>query len=107
MNSTKYVHELQKKKLESRIEGLEEKDPRPSTADLLHYHYATLTNRKSTTVQAPGSEHAGPGESKNCPTSDKMTAKLRAQVTTSVSINLDKKSCIENRVMSTNTPSRQ
>ena len=74
MNSIKEAHKLQKKTREPR-RSLEEKDPGRSTTDLLRYGCATLINRKSTAVQAPGSEHAGPGELESCPTNGKMSTK--------------------------------
>ena len=48
-----------KKETQEPSRGLEEKDPGRSTADALRYRYATLFNRKSTTIQALGSGHAG------------------------------------------------
>ena len=56
-----------KRKLESQVRGPRRKGPGRSTADPLHYRCVTLINRKSTTVQTLGPEHAGPG-----PTSAKM-----------------------------------
>jgi len=69
MNSTKDAHKLQK---ETQVpnKGPERKDLERFTADPLCYHCATLINRKSITVQAPRSRHAGPGESESFPTSD-------------------------------------
>ena len=54
-------------------------------------------------VQASGSEHVSPRKSESYPTSGKMSAKWRVGTSTHVSINLDRKACIENHVMSTNT----
>ena len=50
-----------KEKLDRRAWGLEGWAPDWSTANPRRYHYATLINRKSTKVQAPGSGHADPG----------------------------------------------
>jgi len=94
MNSTKDTHDLQKETRDS-SRGLEEKEPRRSTSDPLRYHCATLINRKSTTVQAPRSRHAGVWESESCPTNGKISAKWCAQVTTRFSINSNRKVCIE------------
>jgi len=67
-----------KGKLKSRAWGMEEKDPKRVTADPLCYCCATLINKESTTVQVPGSGHAGTGESESYPTSGKMSAKWLA-----------------------------
>ena len=67
MNSTKDAHELQKRNSRAEQGGLEEMDPRRSTANALHCRCATLINKKSTTVQISGSGYTGPGESENSP----------------------------------------
>ena len=73
----KVCSRVTKEKLESRIRGLEEKNPGRATADPLRYRCAILINMESTMIQAPGSGHAGPGES-DYPMSGKMSAKWRA-----------------------------
>jgi len=88
MNSIKDTHELQKENSRAEQEGLEgKKDPGRSTTDPLHYHCATLINRKSTKVQAPGSGHASLGESESYPMSSRMSAKWRAHTGIRVLIN--------------------
>ena len=62
----------------SQAGGLEEKDPRRSTADP-HYRCATLINRMSIAVQGRGFAHADLRESKSYPTSGKMSAKWHRQ----------------------------
>jgi len=78
MNSIKYAHELLKENSRAERGGLEGTDPGWSTADALRYRCATLIKKKSITVQAPGSGHAGPGELESYPTSSNMSAKWRA-----------------------------
>jgi len=70
----------------SRVEqgGLKEKDPERSTSNSLRYCCATLINKKSTTVQASGSEHVGSGESESCLTSGKMSVRWHTQTSTCV-----------------------
>ena len=63
MNSTKSAHELQRKNLRDEQGTLKDRAPDWSTADPRCYRCATLINRKSTTVQASRSKHAGPRES--------------------------------------------
>ena len=77
-NSTKDAHELHKGNSRAEQGDLEEMNLERSTTDSLHYRCATLI-RKSTTVQAPGSEHRDLGESENSPTSGKMSAKRHVQ----------------------------
>jgi len=78
-------------------------DPGRSTANSLCYCCTTLINWKFIAVQTLRSGHAGPWESESYPTSSNMSVKWRVGTSTRVSINSNRKTRIENCVMSTDT----
>jgi len=63
MNSIKGAHESQNENSRDEQGGSEGQGSRWSTTDPWRYRCATLITKKSTTVWAPRSEHAGSGKS--------------------------------------------
>jgi len=99
----KGAHKLQKENSRDEQGARKDRTSNWFTADPRCYRCATLINRKSTMVQASGSEHENPGDSESCPKSGKKSVMWRAGTSTRVLINLSQRICIENCVVSTKT----